>query len=89
MRERTQTRVVIDGTPLLIDGANRVTTLRVPARALQPGDCVGSGETVVSVSAGIATPRGKVDICAARRVDATCSRRRLGYARLFDRDGSA
>jgi hypothetical protein len=52
MNERIQTRVVIAGEPLLIDGANRIATLRVQARDLQRGGCVGSGETVVSVSAG-------------------------------------
>src|SRR4051794_10834681 len=35
---------------------------RVRARNLLPGDIVGSGETVVSVSAGVRTPPGKVDI---------------------------
>jgi hypothetical protein len=63
---RIQSRVVIAGEPVLIDGANRVTTLRIPARTLQPGDCVGSGETVVSVSAGVATPAGKVDVILER-----------------------
>jgi hypothetical protein len=36
--------------------------IKVPARALQRGDVTGSGETVVSVSAGVRTPRGKVDV---------------------------
>lgn len=35
---------------------------RVHARNLLPGDIVGSGETVVSVSAGARTPPGKVDV---------------------------
>jgi hypothetical protein len=40
--------------------------IRIPARALRAGDMVSSGETVVSVSAGISTPRGKVDVTLAR-----------------------
>jgi hypothetical protein len=36
--------------------------LRVHARNLIAGDVVGSGETVVSASAGARTPRGKVDV---------------------------
>lgn len=35
---------------------------RVMARNLLPGDKVGSGETVVGVSAGVRTPRGKVEV---------------------------
>jgi hypothetical protein len=35
---------------------------RVQARVLQPGDIVGTGETIVSVSAGVRTPRGKVEV---------------------------
>jgi hypothetical protein len=35
---------------------------KVSARFLQPGDVVGSGETVVCVSAGARTPRGKVEV---------------------------
>ncbi len=35
---------------------------RVQAQHLQPGDIVGSGEKVISVSAGVRTPSGKVDI---------------------------
>lgn len=35
---------------------------KLPARALLSGDQVGSGEIVVSVSAGIRTPRGKVEV---------------------------
>lgn len=31
-----------------------------------PGDCAGSGETVVSVSARVRTPRGKVDVILDR-----------------------
>lgn len=36
--------------------------IKVQAQHLQPGDVVGSGEVVSRVSAGIATPRGKVDV---------------------------
>jgi hypothetical protein len=36
--------------------------LKIPARNLLPGDQVGSGETVVKVSAGVRTPRGKVEV---------------------------
>jgi hypothetical protein len=35
---------------------------KLPARALTNGDQVGSGETIISVSAGIRTPRGKVEV---------------------------
>jgi hypothetical protein len=35
---------------------------KIPARALQSGDQIGSGETIVSVSAGIRTPRGRVEV---------------------------
>jgi hypothetical protein len=37
-------------------------SLKAPARHLMAGDRVGSGETIVSVSAGIRTPRGKVEV---------------------------
>jgi hypothetical protein len=37
-------------------------SLKIPARYLTSGDQVGSGETVVSVSAGVRTPRGKVEV---------------------------
>jgi hypothetical protein len=35
---------------------------KLPARALLNGDQVGSGETIVSVSAGVRTPRGMVEV---------------------------
>jgi hypothetical protein len=35
---------------------------KTPARYLQPGDVTGSGETVCDVSAGVRTPRGKVEV---------------------------
>ncbi len=38
-------------------------TLKIAARYLQPGDVTrGTQETIVSVSAGVRTPRGKVDV---------------------------
>ena len=40
--------------------------LKIPARYLQPGDQVGSGEIVISVSAGARTPRGKVEVILER-----------------------
>jgi hypothetical protein len=39
---------------------------RIQARFLQPGDVVGTGETIVSVSAGARTPRGKVEVTLDR-----------------------
>ncbi|UPJ78570.1 hypothetical protein IVB16_27365 [Bradyrhizobium sp. 183] len=36
--------------------------IRVPARLLLKGDVTGSNETVLGVSAGVATPRGKVEV---------------------------
>lgn len=41
--------------------------LRVQAQNLQPGDIVGSGEKIVSVSAGIHTPKAKVDVKTDKR----------------------
>lgn len=49
-----------------------VTKHKVPARALQPGDVTGSGETVERVSAGLRTPSGKVEVTLVKG-----SRRRL------------
>ncbi len=37
-------------------------TTRVCARYLQAGDVTGSGETVIQTSAGVRTPRGKVEV---------------------------
>jgi hypothetical protein len=38
-------------------------TIKLPVHALQSGDVTtGSGETIVSVSAGVRTPRGKMDV---------------------------
>jgi hypothetical protein len=39
---------------------------KVSARLMQKGDVVGSGETVISVSAGVRTPRGKVEVILER-----------------------
>jgi hypothetical protein len=36
-----------------------MATIKLPARALQRGDVTGSGETIVSVSAGVRTPAAK------------------------------
>lgn len=36
--------------------------VKIPARHLQPGDVTGSGETVLSVNAGVRTPRSKVEV---------------------------
>lgn len=36
--------------------------VKVQARDLQRGDVTGSGETVVRVSSGLRTPRGKVEV---------------------------
>lgn len=38
------------------------TRIRVPARLLLKGDVTGSNETVLRVSAGVATPRGKIEV---------------------------
>ncbi|MGY4355366.1 hypothetical protein ACVWZ3_008099 [Bradyrhizobium sp. i1.3.6] len=42
--------------------SNKSTFVKVPARRLLRGDVTGSGEVVLSVSAGAKTPRGMVDI---------------------------
>ena len=39
-----------------------MASIKVPARALQRGDVTGSGETIVSATAGVRTPRGKVEV---------------------------
>lgn len=46
----------------MLTAAQPSALLRVPARHLLRGDLTGSGEVVVSVSAGARTPRGMVDI---------------------------
>lgn len=38
------------------------TRIRVPARLLLKGDVTGSNEIVLCVNAGVATPRGKVEV---------------------------
>ncbi|MGL3111928.1 hypothetical protein [Bradyrhizobium sp. BR 1432] len=40
--------------------------VRVPARALISGDVTSSGETVLGVSTGVATPRGKVEVSLSK-----------------------
>lgn len=35
---------------------------KVSARHMQVGDVVGSGETVIGISAGVRTPRGKIEV---------------------------
>ncbi|UQD99362.1 hypothetical protein [Bradyrhizobium japonicum] len=40
--------------------------VRVPARLLLKGDVTSSGEIVLSVSAGVATPRGKVEVSLSK-----------------------
>ncbi|MCK1447246.1 hypothetical protein IVB34_40180 [Bradyrhizobium sp. 2] len=42
--------------------SNKSTLVKVPARHLLRGDVTGSGEVVLSVSAGAKTPRGMVDV---------------------------
>lgn len=40
--------------------------MRVRAADMLPGDHVGSGETVIGVSAGARTPAGKLDVILER-----------------------
>ncbi|MET4364290.1 hypothetical protein ABIB06_004889 [Bradyrhizobium sp. LB8.2] len=42
--------------------SNQAALVKVPARHLLRGDVTGSGEVVLSVSAGARTPRGMVDV---------------------------
>ena len=46
----------------MLSPATKSNRLRVPARLLLKGDVTGSNETVLGVSAGVATPRGKVEV---------------------------
>ena len=46
--------------------------IHTQAQHLQPGDVVGSGETIVSIQAGLRTPKGKVEVVLFRN----------GYSRL-------
>jgi hypothetical protein len=48
-------------------------SLKMPARHLQPGDQVDSGETIVSVSAGVRTPRGKVEVVLQKHDRRRCA----------------
>jgi hypothetical protein len=43
-----------------------IDRVRVPARLLLKGDVTGSGEIVLGVSVGIATPRGKVEVSLSK-----------------------
>jgi hypothetical protein len=49
-----------------------IQSKKIPARAPLNGDQVGSGETIVSVNAGVRTPRGKVEITLEK--DGRCRR---------------
>jgi hypothetical protein len=44
------------------EGGAVIQSSKIPARALLNGDHVASGETIVSVSAGVRTPRGMVEV---------------------------
>ena len=46
---------------MLAPSTNSIT-VKVPARHLRHGDVISSGETVLSVSVGVRTPRGKVNV---------------------------
>lgn len=46
----------------MLSPTTNTTRIRVPARLLLNGDVTGSNETVLGVSAGVATPRGKVEV---------------------------
>lgn len=43
-----------------------MTKLKIQAQHLQPGDIVGSGEKIYCTSAGISTPKGKVEVYLAK-----------------------
>ena len=45
--------------------------LRVQAQYLQPGDIVGSGETVNNVQEGLDTPKGKCEVVLNRTKNGT------------------
>jgi len=46
--------------------SNQAALVKVPARNLLRGDVTGSGEIVLSVGAGVRTPRGMVDVLLQR-----------------------
>jgi hypothetical protein len=46
----------------MLTTSNIPALIRVPARHLLRGDVTGSGETVLNISTGARTPRGKVDV---------------------------
>lgn len=48
--------------------------MRVQAQHLHSGDVVGSGEIVHHVSAGVRTPKGKVDVWLKRKSDGSDAR---------------
>jgi hypothetical protein len=41
--------------------------IKVQSHHLQPGDIVGSKETVIGVSSGLGTPKGKVEVTLEKR----------------------
>ena len=53
-------------------------SIKVPARALQRGDVTGSGETIISVSAGVRTPAAR----SKSRVKRTAGAERPSWVRL-------
>jgi hypothetical protein len=64
-----------------------IRSSKLPARALLNGDQVGSGETIVSVSAGAHTPQGKVEVTLEK--DGSCRRGLWGANTIINvrRDG--
>jgi hypothetical protein len=56
--ERLARREALEAEP----AAPAYEVRKVPARAMQPGDIVGSGEMIVCVQAGARTPRGRVEV---------------------------
>jgi hypothetical protein len=71
-RGAEQRAASVDEAVRKLIAARRVTNVptlmphRVAARHMQAGDVIGSGETVVRVSAGVRTPRGKVEVLLDR-----------------------
>jgi hypothetical protein len=65
--------------------SNQSTFVKVPARHLLRGDVTGSGEVVLSVSAGARTPRGMVDVllqkCDRKRAAIWSARTVIGVRR--------
>jgi len=50
----------------MLSPTTNIDRVRVPARLLLKGDVTSSGETVLSVGAGVATPRGKVEVSLSK-----------------------